>query len=158
MPKACRAPRAAAALFAASTVGIVVGAQTPNPVFTLDHLTRTMKVVGLNWSGANGTLKGGDAVAAKAQFTRIREQLAPTISFWRDHNRPDAVAMLRTTLRRLDDLDAALSAEPVDAAGALVLAGQVGAACQACHAVYRDQDSQTKTYRLKPGSLPQPPR
>jgi cytochrome c556 len=61
--------------------------------------------------------------------------------------------MLRTTLTRMDDLDAALSAETVDAGAAAAAAGRVNEACEACHAVYREQDPATKAYRLKPGLI-----
>lgn len=128
-------------------------AQTPNPVFKLDHLVGTMKVIGRNVAAGNGSLTAGDFPTAKAQFTRVREQLAPTITFWRDHKKDDAIRMLRDALAKLDALDAALSGDSVDAAAAGALAKQVGAACQSCHAVYREQDPNTKAYRLKPGSL-----
>jgi cytochrome c556 len=53
----------------------------------------------------------------------------------------------------MDDLDAALSAEKVNAEQARDLGRQINAACQACHQVYRDQDPATKAFRLKPGSV-----
>ena len=50
-------------------------------------------------------------------------------------------------------LDAVLSAETIDPAAVTALAGKVDIACQACHAVYREQDPVTNEYRLKPGSV-----
>lgn len=113
-----------------------------------------MKSVGANFGGTRASMAKGDYEEAKSRLTRSREQLAVTVTFWRDHKKDDAIKMLRAALTRLDDLDAALSTEIVDAAGASSLAEQVTSACEACHAVYRDQDPATKAYRLKPGSLP----
>jgi hypothetical protein len=123
------------------------------PVFTLTDLVNTMKMVDRNVGGANAALARSDFATAKAQITRAREQLATTITFWRDHKKDDAIKMLRETLTKMDDLDAALSVQKVDATAAGVLARQVGAACESCHAVYRDQDPATKAYRLKPGTV-----
>jgi cytochrome c556 len=93
-----------------------------------------------------------DYESAKAQLTRAREQLAITVTFWRDKKKDDAVRMLRETLERTDDLDAALSVESVNPSTITAASQRLGAACQACHAVYRAQDPATKAYRLKPGA------
>ena len=53
----------------------------------------------------------------------------------------------------MDDLDAALSVNSIDSVAVNTLVAEIGAACQACHMVYRDQDPVTKEYRLKPGSV-----
>ena len=53
----------------------------------------------------------------------------------------------------MDDLDALLSAETIDPAAVTALACNVDIACEACHAVYREQDPVTNEYRLKPGSV-----
>ena len=87
-------------------------------------------------------------------MTRAREQLSPTISFWRNHQRDDAVAMVRAATRGLDDLDAALSEITIDADAATAAAGAVNAACEACHATYREHDSASDTFRLKSGVSP----
>jgi hypothetical protein len=112
-----------------------------------------MKSVGANFGGTRTSLEQRDFEEAKSRLTRSREQLAVTITFWRDNKRDDAIKMLRTTLTRMDDLDAALSAETVDAGAAAAAAGRVNEACEACHAVYREQDPATKAYRLKPGLI-----
>ena len=112
-----------------------------------------MKSVGANWDGTSASIAKGDFEEAKARLTRSREQLAVTITFWRDNKKADAVKMLRNALTKLDELDAALSVDRVEAAAA-TLVRPVNEACEACHAVYRDQDPATNAYRLKPGSVP----
>ena len=86
------------------------------------------------------------------RLARAREQLATTITFWRRGEREDAVRFVRTAVGGMDDLDAALSAESVDAARASELAGAVEATCTACHAAYREEDP-AGGFRLKPGSV-----
>ena len=60
--------------------------------------------------------------------------------------------MLRDAVNRMDDLDVALSADTIDPAAVAVCVKQVGAACQACHAIYREQDPVTKMYKIKTGT------
>jgi hypothetical protein len=128
-------------------------AQKRYPIFTLKDLVNTMTMVGRNVEGANMSIAHNDFATAKGQITRAREQLAVSMTFWRDNGKHDAIRMLRETLARMDDLDAALSGGKVDAAAVGALTRQVGTACQSCHAVYREQDPATKAYRLKPGSV-----
>ena len=125
----------------------------PYPIFTLDHLDATMRRLGANVVGLRASLADGDFTAAKARVIRSREQLAITVTFWRDTGRDDAVALLRTVLDRMDALDAALSVETVDPTAVETLVTQIGDACTACHAVYREQDPVTREYRLTPGAL-----
>jgi hypothetical protein len=91
--------------------------------------------------------------SAKAQLSRAREQLAITVTFWREKKKDDAVRVLKETLDRTDDLDAALSEETVNASAISAASQRLAAACQACHVVSRAEDPATKTYRLKPGSV-----
>jgi hypothetical protein len=129
------------------------GDKKPYPIFTLEQYTNMMKTAGRNFGAVTVSLSKNDFETAKEQLTRAREQIAITVTFWRDNKKDDALKMLKTTLTKMDDLDAALSAEKVDGEAARDLARQVNAACQSCHAVYRDQDPATKAYRLKPGSV-----
>ena len=124
-------------------------AQKRYPIFTEQDLVKTMKTVGPNVERADTLIAGGDFATAKAQLTRAREQLAMTATFWRNYKKDDAVRMLRETLSKMDELDLALSREKVDAGRARALFREVDASCQGCHAVYREQDSATKTYRVK---------
>ena len=129
--------------------GAALAAQPrPYPVYNEYHLDRTMKLVGRNFPGAREALDAGDFDTAKALFTRTREQVAISITYWRHNERDDGVRMLRDVLGGLDALDAALSRPPVDQAAAAELAAGADAACQTCHAVYRAQDPDTGEYSV----------
>ena len=134
--------------------GSAATAQKPYPIFTLEDFTTAMKAAGLAFATVNTALGRNDFDTAKRQLTRSRERLAVTITFWRDKKKDDAVKLLRNALTKMDDLDAALSVDndKIDPTAVNGVAKQVDAACQACHAVYREQDPGTKAYRLKPGS------
>jgi hypothetical protein len=132
---------------------LVAGAEKPYPIFTADNLVSNMKLIGRNFTAVNTSIANSDFETAKAQLTRSRELLAVTITFWRDRKKDDAIKILKGAIAKMDDLDAALSAEKIDAADASAIAKQIGAACLACHATYREQDPNTKSYRLKTGSV-----
>src|SRR5260370_32207248 len=87
----------------------------PYPVYTLDNLVTTMKLVGRNFTAVNASLSTNDFETAKAQITRSRELLAVTITFWRDKKKDDAIGILRDAVTKMDSLDAALSVEKIDA-------------------------------------------
>lgn len=152
-----------AALVAAGGLGvslaaaqIAAAAQSTYPIFPFEDFVRMMKSVGANWDGTTASIAKGDFAETKLRLTRSREQLAVTITFWRDHKKNDAVKMLRATLARMDELDVVLSTETVDAraAAAAAAGSRIADACETCHSVYREQDPVTKAYRLRPGSLP----
>jgi hypothetical protein len=136
---------------------IVEGSQTTEdrryPVFSEANLVSAMKVVGGGITTGAAAVARSDYAAAKLQFLHAREELAPTITFWRDRKREDALKMLRTALSRLDELDTALSTQAVERTAVKALIQEVDAACQACHAVYREVDPATNAFRLKRGAL-----
>jgi len=136
------------------SAGTLAAADKQYPVFTPDNFVNNMKLVGRNFAAVNAALAKSDYDTAKAQLTRSRELLAITITFWRDRKKDDAIKILRDGLSEMDELDASLSAEKIDPAAATALAKQAGAACQACHAAYREQDPATKAFRVKAGLLP----
>ncbi len=113
-----------------------------------------MKTLGPNVAGVRASLAEGDFTTAKERAIRSREQLATTVTYWRDNSADEALDLLRTALERMDALDTALSADPVDAASVETLSARVGDACAGCHAVYREQDAATREYRLKRSALP----
>jgi hypothetical protein len=132
----------------------LAAAQTAYPIFPFEEFVRMMKSVGANWGGTTASIAKRDFAETKLRLTRSREQLAVTITFWRDNKKDAAVKMLKATLAKMDALDVVLSMETVDAGAVAAAASEVSGACDTCHAVYRDQDPTTKAYRLKPGSLP----
>ncbi len=140
---------AAALLLSASPSG----QQAPYPIFTEAHLDATMTTLGPNVAGVRAALAAGDYSTAKERAIRSREQLATTITFWRDRERGDAVGWLRTALNRLDALDTALSVESADAAAVVAIGDEIAEACNACHAVYREPDGDGG-YRVKTTALP----
>ena len=142
-------------LFAlAVLIADTAAAQKKNPYrnYTEEKFVENMQAAGRNYAAVTTLIGGSDYESAKAQLTRAREQLAITITFWRDRQKDDAVKMLREALDGMDGLDTVLSASPVDPAAMKAASARVNTACSACHAVYREQDPATKAYRLKPGS------
>ena len=135
------------------TAGGISAQDKPYPIFTPNHLDTAMKILGPNVAGVMASLADGDFTTAKERVIRAREQLATTVTFWRDTDQDEALTLLRAALDHMDALDAALSTEAVDATAVDTLATEIGGACVACHAVYREQDPVTGEYRLKPGAL-----
>lgn len=130
-------------------------AQKKNPYrnYTEEKFVENMQTAGRNYAAVTDLIAKNDYESAKAQLTRAREQLAITITFWRDRNKNDAVKLLRDALDRTDELDVVLSEDKVDPSAISAGSQRLAATCQACHAVYRDQNPTTKAYRLKPGAI-----
>ena len=131
---------------------VAAGQDGPYPIFTEAHLDATMTTLGPNVAGVRAALAAGDHSTAKERAIRSREQLATTITFWRDRERRDAVQWLRAALDRLDALDTALSVESVDGAAAEAIADELAEACAACHAAYREPDGDGG-YRVQSGAF-----
>ena len=136
-------------------IGNAPAAQQKNPYrdYTPEKFAENMQTAGRNYAAVTDLLAKREYEPAKAQLTRAREQLAITITFWRDRKKDDAVKLLRDALRAMDDLDVTLSAELLQPPDISTAANRVAAACEACHARHRDQDPATKSYRIKPESL-----
>ncbi len=155
---ATQTPRQKTALLVALIWGLTgpapaLAQDTSYPIFTADHLDATMKTLGPNVAGLQAALRDGDYATAKERAIRSREQLAVTMTFWRDHERDDAVQLVRAVLAELDALDRLLSTPEVDAARLEPRLTGIRNGCQACHGVYREQDSATGEYRLKQSAL-----
>jgi hypothetical protein len=126
----------------------------PYPVYTPENFINSMKLAGRNFGAVSAAVNRKDFETAKSQLVRTRELLAVTITYWRDRNKADAIRILRDTLTKIDALDTALSAETVDSANATAIKQQIGADCQACHTLYREQDPRTKGFRFKAAPAP----
>jgi cytochrome c556 len=137
-------------LVAVVAAGTAIAQKNPYRNYTEEKFVQNMQAAGRSYAAVADLLAKMDHESAKAQLTRAREQLAITVTFWRDKKKDDAVRMLRDTLDRTDDLDAALSEESVNRSAITAASQRLDAACQACHALYRAQDPATKAYRLKP--------
>jgi cytochrome c556 len=141
---------AGVALAATIAAGVATSAQkNPYRNYSEEKFVQNMQSADRNYAAVKALIANSDYESAKAQLTRAREQMAITITFWRDANKDDAVAMLRTALTGMDDLDVALGAETIDASAIATASAHIGAACQACHAAYREQDPSTKAYRVR---------
>jgi cytochrome c556 len=141
---------AGAALTAVLATAAATSAQkNPYRNYTEEKFVQNMQSADRNYAAVKTFVAKTDYESAKAQLTRAREQMALTITFWRDTRKEDALAMLRKALNSMDDLDVALSAERVDPAAVAGAAERINAACQACHAAYREQDPSTKAYRVR---------
>lgn len=130
-----------------------IAQKNPYRNYTEEKFIENMQTAGRNYAAVTDLLAKSEYDPAKAQLTRAREQLAITITFWRDKKKDDAVKLLRDALLRMDDLDAALSTETIQSSEINAASERVSAACEACHALYRDQNPTTKSYRIKPGSV-----
>ena len=141
---------AGVALVTIFAIGVAISAQkNPYRHYTEAKFVQNMQSADRNYSAVKALIAKSDYESAKAQLTRAREQMAITVTFWRDANRDDAVAMLRKALTGMDDLDVALGSEKVDASAIAAASEHIAAACQACHAAYREQDPSTKAFRVR---------
>jgi len=130
--------------------GAATSAQkNPYRNYTEEKFVQNMQSADRNYAAVKAFVARTDYESAKAQLTRAREQMALTVTLWRNTKNDDAVAMLRKALNSMDDLDVAMSAESVDGAAVAAASERINAACQACHAAYREQDPSTKAYRVR---------
>jgi hypothetical protein len=131
-------------------VGVALAQDAVYPIYSADDLDEAMKGLGRHFSLLTRMVEAGDFEEAKVRVTRAREQLSPTIVFWRKNGRDDAIGMVRDATRRFDALDVTLSELTVDPAAVGEALQAVDAACQACHATYREADpADADTFRLK---------
>jgi cytochrome c556 len=138
------------ALVVITVSGAATSAQkNPYRNYTEEKFVQNMQAANRNYAAVKAFVAKTDYESAKAQLTRAREQMALTMTFWRDVKKDDAVAMLRKALNSMDDLDVAMSAEKVDPSAVSGASERINAACQACHAAYREQDPATKAYRVR---------
>jgi len=121
----------------------------PYPVFSADQFIAAMKTIGQAFTAANGAIGPDQTDDAKAYIAITRDRLATTVTFWRDRKRDDALKMLWQTIEQLDQLDATLSTDSIDKSAVSNLTRQIGASCQACHEVYREQDPATKAFKFR---------
>jgi hypothetical protein len=130
-------------------MSLTAGIGRAQPVFSEQDLDTAMKAAGRHIGLAHTAIAAGDFEAAKIRVARVREQLFPTVAFWRNNKETEAVKLLREAVAALDALDGPLSREPIDRAAVVAAATAVDAACQRCHAIYRDQDPKSKAFMLK---------
>jgi cytochrome c556 len=130
-------------------VALLSASGRAQPVFSAQDLDRAMKAIGRFMGLVHGAIGAGDFEAAKTRVARAREQLFPTVAYWRNNKEAAAEKLLREAVTALDKLDVALSTQPPDPAAARAAAAKVDAACQGCHAQYREEDAASKTFSIK---------
>src|SRR5213593_1044674 len=145
MPRTHRRPFAHRGLGHLTGLLVVIGAaasglpaagqEKPYPIFTAEHFVPAMKTVGQAFAAVTASLGRNEFEDSKSYLAISRDRLATTITFWRDRKKNDAIKMLRDTVSEMDDLDVALSADKIDPAAVAARVKEVGAACQACHAI-----------------------
>ena len=140
---------AASLLVVVAASGVAIAQKNPYRNYTEEKFVQNMQTAGRNYAAVTDLLARNDNESAKAQLTRAREQLAITVTFWRDRKKNDALELLKNALDSTDDLDAALSAESVQPSVVRASSQRLAAACEACHAVYREQDPGTRAFRIK---------
>lgn len=138
-------------------VGLALAAWTgaigfAEKVVTPEELEQAMKIIGSSLDVGAKAITTSAYGDAKAPLVLARQTLASTIPFWGDRKIDNAAKLTRDAVRKLDDIDAALSAMPVDAAAVASAVKAVNDACAACHTIYREGDRQTG-YRIKAGIL-----
>src|SRR5882672_9672338 len=130
---------------------LATGQEKPYPIFTAEQFVSAMKTVGQAFTAANASLGRNEFEDSKAFLAISRDRLATTITYWRDRKKDDAVRMLRNVLTKMDELDAALSADRVSGSDVEAIGKQVETGCVACHQIYREQDPATKGFRIASG-------
>ena len=87
---------AGAALTAVLATAAATSAQkNPYRNYTEEKFVQNMQSADRNYAAVKTFVAKTDYESAKAQLTRAREQMALTITFWRDARKDDALAMLR---------------------------------------------------------------
>jgi cytochrome c556 len=130
-------------------LGSVVVAQ--QKVSTPEELDKVMKKAGA-FRQVDKAIQSQNAADAKAQLAIVKQAVLDSQSFWLAHRKPDAVILNKKSLVRLDELDKALSADPLNLPAVAAAYKEAGASCRACHSQYRAENANNE-YILKPGSV-----
>ena len=139
-------------LAAAMTLACASAVGHGQKVTKTEEFVQAMKTVGTSLKAGTKAITSSAYADAKAPLVLARQTLASTVPFWIEEKVGEAAKMTRDAVRKLDDVDTALSVTSVDPA---VVAGVVKAmndACTACHNVYREGNPDTG-YKIKQGVL-----
>ena len=97
-------------------------------------------------------IKSGSFADANASVAQVKQALMDAENFWVMNKKDDAVKMSKEAIAKVTAVEAAVSAATPNQEAAFAAVKEVGAACTACHMVYRVQN-EDKTYSLKPGTI-----
>lgn len=120
---------------------------------TLEQLDRVMKKDGPAQQALVKAIVAGNQTVAKENLATLQKGIEEAQTFWVANKRTDAVAFSKTVLKKLDGIDAMLSAPKMDSNAALAAVQDLNKSCTDCHKVYRTTDDNGH-YILKPGSVP----
>jgi len=130
--------------------GAVVMAQ--QKVSTPAEFDKVMKTVNETNRNMNKALQSAAFADAKAQLGILRQAFASAETFWVLNKKDDAIGFNKVTVGKLEALDKALSASPVDPAAVTAAAREIGGTCRTCHTEYRATDADGQ-YIIKPGKI-----
>lgn len=108
-----------------------------------------MKKVGPAFAGLRKSIEAMDANVAKENTAVLKAAFADVERFWEVKGKHDAHEWASDARRALDEIDTAVAGSKWDEVKAS--AGNLGKACQTCHAAYREK-AEDGTFRMKPGA------
>lgn len=121
-------------------------------VTTVEEYDKTMKAVG----AANGAMRkaiASNAVDdAKAQLAVLRQNILNAETFWVEKKKTDAQGWIKDARTKIDTVEKALNASPVDSQAVMAALKELGGVCTTCHTEYRDKNPDGG-YMIKPGKI-----
>lgn len=137
---------------------LLVGVLVPSPiaaqkVFTVQELDVVERTAGEYFDAVVDAIDREAYDDAKAKLIVVREYLDRSWTFWHMHGVMDGADLVRDAVARLDALDDVLSHVSVDPRTVAGAVDRAQAACKRCHATYRSEDRETKTFSLRPGVI-----
>ncbi len=141
--------RVYAAVLLCGLSAAVVGAQK---ITTPEQLDKVMKKSGPAMQATQKAMGAGSFADARTQMATVKQAVLDSQTFWVEHKREDALKFNKDTLAKIDAFEKLIAGDKVDPATATAALKEVGAACRACHKVYRATDAEDN-FILKPGSI-----
>ena len=136
-----------AALVVVFAVGITAQAN-----LTMEEHAKIMKANGQAAQATNKALGSGVVADAKAGVATLRTNYTNLQAFYAAKKKDDAVALIKSALASLDEVDKALSAATPDIMAAQGALKMFQGSCGGCHKQYRDGDGKTTPYSFRAGS------
>lgn len=126
-------------------------AQAVARIATPEDFDKAMKAIGAAFGATNKAIQSGAMADAKIQLAPALSLMTAVQAFWMEKVKYEPAALARDALTKMQALDKALAGTDTAAVAAAVK--EVGGACGACHAKYREQDPVTKAFSIKAGTL-----
>lgn len=129
-----------------------VGVRAADKVLTVEELDKTMKKIAPAQQAVGKAIQAMAYADAKRQLNLIETELDDASTFWVVKKREDATRFTQETLSKIENLKKLLDAKTPDPMSIATGYRGVGAACAACHRVYRTTDD-NNNFILKPGAI-----